>query len=131
MSLEQKISELSAQLATLSTHVEKLTQALHTGEQDLAASGLYAGEEVKAQAPVEPKASIEPTQPPVAEQPAAETGRAIDFETFKRMCVDAARDPNIGKAKVKEVIASFGAKKAVDIKEADRAAVLDAIGTPF
>lgn len=129
MSLEKQISVLSERLEVLTGHIEKLTAALHTGEQDLVASGLYAGEEVAKAEPVKEvkPEKVKPTGP-VAE---TEQVEILDFETFRRQCVDAARDPKIGKAHVKEVIASFGAKKAVDVKEADRAKVLVAINTPF
>lgn len=139
MSLEAKIELLSARLETLTGHIEKLTAALYTGEKDLAASGLYAGEEVVKP---QPKAKVEKavlvnddlkfTEPTAEEsEPLDMTGEPIAFEDFRRLCLDAARDPKIGKEKVKEVIASFGAKKAVDVKENERRAVLDAIGVPF
>lgn len=127
MSLESKIETLNERLEQLTNHVERLTAALHTGEQDLVASGLYAGEEVAVEKPVATD------KPAVDEKPVAtsEQHEPLDFETFKRLCVDAARDPKIGKAHVKEVIASFGAKKAVDVKEHQRRDVLNAIGVPF
>lgn len=137
MSLEAKIEVLSARLETLTGHIGKLTDALYTGERDLVASGLYAGEEVvkpQPKAKVEKLAKEEP-QPveTVTEEskPLNMAGEPISFEDFRRLCLDAARDPKIGKEKVKEVIASFGAKKAVDVKEDERRSVLDAIGVPF
>lgn len=119
MSLEKEISNLSGKIELLTAQVEALTKALYVGEQVMATE-------------------LAPEQHPVADEPAPEQPeqaeqepKAISFEDFKKQCVLAARNPDIGKDKVKEVIARFGAAKAAEIKESDRAAVLEEIGIPF
>lgn len=113
MSLEKEISNLSGKIELLTAQVEALTKALYVGEQVMATE-------------------LAPEQHPVADEPAPEQEpKAISFEDFKKQCVLAARNPDIGKDKVKEVISRFGAAKAAEIKESDRAAVLEEIGIPF
>lgn len=116
MSLETKIEALTIA-------IEKLTAVINSDiQQDFKAA-------VTAEVAKVVETVTESTLSPQADDcPFIDSNETIDFEAFKSACLDYARDPKIGKVKVKEVLAEFGAAKASDIDEASRQAVLAKLG---
>lgn len=51
----------------------------------------------------------------------------VDFEEFKSQCLSYARNPKVGKFKVKDTLLSFGAAKASEIDEDKRTLVLETL----
>lgn len=51
----------------------------------------------------------------------------VEFEEFKSQCLSYARNPKVGKFKVKDTLLSFGAAKASEIDEDKRALVLETL----
>lgn len=109
---------------SLETKIEELTQAINLLRETILM-------DVRGElSPSDPNPTIEQkTLTPVEDlNLPKDKPEQIDFDDFKAKCLDFARDPKVGKIKVKEVLKDFGAAKASDVAEDDRAKVIKALG---
>lgn len=111
---------------SLETKIEELTRAINLLRETILM-------DVRGElSPNEPLSSVEEPEKssPVEELDLSDTTNSgeqvevMDFDSFKAKCLDFARDPKVGKVKVKDVLKEFGAAKASDVADSDRAKVI-------
>lgn len=110
-------NRMTAAIEQLTLAVENLTYIMAEMNQNLPSFTPVADRQMEL-TPVE----LTETEAP---QQVAPQQEVISFDDFRAQLMVAAKDPKLGKDKVKEVITRHGGTKAIDIAEDKRQAVLD------
>lgn len=120
--LENKIAELTAQIAALIEVLKANGQQAQTAQPPQATQQLRQPSQVEESVPPTPA----PAPAKAKVKPEPESGVSIDM--LRDICVNIVRDEPDKKAVVKELIATFGgALKVQDVPVSDRQTLLSAL----
>ena len=120
--LENKIAELTAQIAALIEVLKAKGQQAQTAQPPQATQQLRQPSQVEESVPPTPA----PAPAKAKVKPEPESGVSIDM--LRDICVNIVRDEPDKKAVVKELIATFGgALKVQDVPVSDRQTLLSAL----
>ena len=118
--LENKIAELTAQIAALIEVLKANGQQAQTAQPPQAARQLRQ--------PSQAEESVPPAPAPAKAKVKAEPESGVSIDMLRDICVNIVRDEPDKKAVVKELIATFGgALKVQDVPVSDRQTLLSAL----